>query len=54
VKFATAASQAADKIALKLKRLSCMPADLAISLTRMRPNGGQARAKPWQETGLFD
>jgi hypothetical protein len=31
-----------------------MRAGRAISLTPLRPNGGQARAKPRQETGLFD
>jgi hypothetical protein len=31
-----------------------MRADPAISLIRMRPNGGQAAAKPRQEAGVFD
>jgi hypothetical protein len=44
----------ADKIALKQKRLKWMPADRAISLMRLRPNGGQAAAKSGQETELFD
>jgi hypothetical protein len=52
--FAAAASHAADKIALQLKCLSFMLPDRAISLTPLRPNGGQARAKSWQETGVFD
>jgi hypothetical protein len=52
--FAAAASQAADKIALQLKRLSRMPADLAISLTRLRPSGDRETAKSRQETGIFD
>jgi hypothetical protein len=46
--------KAADQIALNSKRLSCMPADFAISLTRLRPNGGQATAKLGQETGVLD
>jgi hypothetical protein len=31
-----------------------MPADRAISLMRLRPNGGQATAKLRQETRLFN
>jgi hypothetical protein len=31
-----------------------MPVDCAISLMRLRPNGGKARAKARQESRLFD
>jgi hypothetical protein len=47
------AGNGADKIALKSKRLSRMRANRAISLMRLRPNGGKAAAKPGGETGLF-
>jgi hypothetical protein len=52
--FAAAASQAADKIPLQLKHLTRMPGDYAISLTRLRPNGGHATAKLRREARLFD
>jgi len=45
---------AEDKIAMQMKRLRRMPADRAISLMRLRPNGGQATAKLRRETRLFN
>jgi hypothetical protein len=44
----------ADKIALRPKRLSRIRADSAISLTRLRPNGGNAAAKLRREARVFD
>jgi hypothetical protein len=45
---------AADKIPLQPKHLRRMPVDCAISLMRMRPNGGKARAKLRRDARLFE
>jgi hypothetical protein len=45
---------AADKIALQSKHLTRMRVDFAISLMRLRPNGGQAAAKLRRDARLFD
>jgi hypothetical protein len=47
-------ANAADKISLQGKRLRRMRVDCAISLMRMRPNGGKATAKLRRDAKLFE